>query len=81
MGPPGPWQGLGRAMLLPKPKPKPHVGACPRGDLNTHSREISRIRGNHEVSIAGKIPCPPRIGVLRMAPDLVPSAGHEPATW
>ncbi len=40
---------------------------CPRGDLNTHSRDISRFRGNHEVSIAGKIPRTPGTRVLRRA--------------
>jgi hypothetical protein len=39
-------------------------GSCPRGDLNTQAREISPDRGNHEVSITGKIPLPPGIRVL-----------------
>ena len=29
------------------------------GDLNTRSREISPIEGNHEVSVAGHTPHPP----------------------
>jgi len=56
-------------------------GFVSEGGLEHIFEGISRIRGNHEVSITGKIPCPPGIGVPRMAPDLVPRAGPERAIW
>ncbi len=38
------------------PSRSPAQMSCPRGDLNTEPRDISPVRGNHEVRTAGKSP-------------------------
>ena len=59
-----------------RPESIMYVGTCPRGDLNTRSREISPIEGNHEVSVAGHTPHPParsfRMTSVPMFTDLNP---------
>jgi len=70
-----------RVQAEARPNSIMYVGACPRGDLNTETREISPVRGNNAVRIAGETPRPPGIHVLLLrprvcAPAVLPAEPH-----
>jgi hypothetical protein len=59
------WLARYRIVVPQRLEDRRRGGLILRGDLNTQTGEISPVRGNHEVRIAGKIPRTPGIHVLR----------------